>query len=218
MSEFTDSQVKAAKNAVVSVFVGNADKSATTAKKARLVYVALHTGSTLAAIGEALTAGYAAKGVHAGIPSKGSLSAYAKSWEYSVTAGNTDDVTVARMFTTISATAMPAKALAEEVKRIGSLTDESDRSDALNALPTVKPKAATTAATVKGEGDDATSDEFTGRTELAAIVHGLKVTARQVADYTPEQVAELVAAWNLVAAAIGQRESVDTVSAALVAV
>lgn len=208
--------------AVCTTFADTADKDTTTARKARLVFDAMRV-ATLPLIAEAVAERFARRGIVAGVPSKATLSNYAKAWEYvGVTLGIRDDAeAVARMFTTISASAVPAAELKATVATIAEMA-EGARSDALNAIPTAKAKRPAT-TTRKGEGDDATTDPAGSEAvTVKAVSQGLGLMAQRIREghLTAADVKALTSAWGKVAAAIAEQtsesvESVETAAAAL---
>jgi hypothetical protein len=223
MSETTKSNPAnvAEVRAVVTTFADTADKDTTTARKARLVHAAMQVAS-LAIIAEAVAERFSKRGITAGVPSKGTLSNYAKAWEYAAQTGVTDDVTVARLFTTISASAVKAADLKAQIATIASMP-EGERSDALNGIPTARsarPKATASApADVrKGEGDDATTDAAGSEAvTVAAVAHGIGVLAQRIreGDLSKAEVKQLVAAWRKVVTAIESGQTVETVAEAI---
>lgn len=213
---------------VVGYFRTHADRDDVTATKARMVFTANREhGISLSVLAESIASAFAAAaptkaGGISAVPSKASLSNYAKAWEYAVVAGiNLDARSVARLFTTISASAVKPDALRAEVERIGWMSTEAEKLAAASDIPTSKAAARkSNPATRKGEGDDATTDLKGSEAVTAhAVAQGLGVLAARIesGQLSAADIDALTKAWGKVAAAVQSlnANAPEVVSAAL---
>lgn len=216
---------------VVAYFASHTDRDDVTAEKARLVFSATRDyGVTLGVLAVELATGLtAAKATKAGsisaVPSKASLSNYGKAWEMATIAGVTSDArSVARLFTTISASALKPDVLKAEVTRIGGLSTDAEKVAAAADIPTSKAQAAKSdPAARKGEGDDATTDlKGSEAVTVSAVALGLGILATRIesGQVSAADVTALMSAWGKVVAAVQtlNASSPDVVESALASI
>lgn len=216
---------------VVGYFVSHTDRDDVTAEKARLVFTANREhGVSLSVLAVELAAGVAgAKATKQGglsvVPSKASLSNYAKAWELATIAGVSSDArSVARLFTTVSASALKPSDLAERAAVIGALSTDAEKVAAAADLPTSKAQAAkSNPAARQGEGEDATTDlKGSEAVTVSAVALGLGILATRIesGQVSAKDVKALTAAWEKVANAVQSlnASSVDVVESALAAI
>lgn len=216
---------------VVDYFKSHSDRDDVTAQKARLVFTATREhGVTLGVLAQSIAVGMntareTKQGLLTAVPSKASLSNYGTAYELATIAGVSGDAySVARLFTTVSASAVKPSDLRDRVKAIGEMSDDASKLAAVADIPTSKMSARKSdPAERKGEGDDSTTDlKGSEVVTVAAVAQGLGLLAARIADgqVSAADVKRLTAAWGKVAAAVQSLnvESPEVVESALASV